>query len=173
MDSLLSCGAISTVFFCLALHLEETVADVWISSSNAWGFASSSQLNDLKITEWASLTHRLSSVRFHSSPDSWIWSLDSSMLLLSFSWLTWCVGAWSTLFCFYYVIWKDFYPKKIKVFLWEFSSEAINTVKCVQCQMPYMYLSSSWGLICFHHFESPAHLFIHCPFASKFWTFFF
>lgn len=62
---------------------------------------------------------------------------NSSLVFCQISFFSWFMDMAPWLL---YVIWKDFYPKKIKVFFWEFSSEAINTVKCVQSNALYVSL---------------------------------
>lgn len=69
----------------------------------------------------------------------------------------------------YSIIWNDPYPKKIKFFLWEPSFGVVNIVDRLQRRMSYMSLSPSWCIMCRCHLESPAHLFVHCSFASHFW----
>ena len=70
---------------------------------------------------------------------------------------------------FYLIIWMDHFLKRIKIFLRELSHKAINTANRLQHRMPYMPLSPSWCIMCCANVESPAHLFIHCPFARQFW----
>lgn len=63
-------------------------------------------------------------------------------------------------------IWKDRYPKKIKYFMWELSLGAMDTVDWLQRRMPYYV--PFWCIMCQYHDESPAYLFMHCSFDSRF-----
>ena len=70
---------------------------------------------------------------------------------------------------FYWIIWMDHFLKKINTFLWELGHKAMNIVNRLQQHMPYMSLSPSWCIMCGTNVETPAHLFIHCPFVRQFW----
>lgn len=91
-DSWLNCGVLSTAFprlFCLTQLSEATMANVWISSSNAWDLNLRRNLIELEIAEWASLSHHLAFVRLTSSPDAWIWPWTH--LRLNLSWRIWWI----------------------------------------------------------------------------------
>lgn len=174
-DSWLSCGVISIALpplFPLVLHLDDTVADVWIDGSTSQDLHLCRNLNDLEISELATLSHHLSSVRIHSTSDTWTWPIDPSLTLTVKSLMANMVGSVdSPREDLYSIVWKDQYPKKVKIFLWELSLGAINTTDRLQRRMPYMYLSPSWCHMCCQHVESPPHLFAHCSFATCFWNF--
>ena len=112
----------------------------------------------------------LSSSRFRMVSDSWSWTIDSSSMFTMKSMIDDLTGVLEPFERdFYSIIWMDHFPKKIKIFLWELSHEAINTTDHLQHCMPYMSLSLSWCIMCCANAKSHAHLFIHCPFARQFW----
>lgn len=59
-------------------------------------------------------------------------------------------------------------PKKIKIFLWKLSWDAINSANRIWRHLPHVSISPSWCRMCSQHAESPAHLFL-LPFATSFW----
>lgn len=68
------------------------------------------------------------------------------------------------------VIWKDVYPKKIKIFLWELSLGATNMADHLQGKISHFHLSPSWCVTCSSNLKQSRHLFVHCPFAFKYWV---
>lgn len=70
---------------------------------------------------------------------------------------------------FHEAIWEDFYPEKVKFFLWEVSHNAINTCNSVHRRFPHMALSPHRCIICKSNFDSLSHLFINCHFVNRFW----
>lgn len=63
---------------------------------------------------------------------------------------------------------KDYYPKTIKIFLWELSLGAIKVVDSLQ---RLIHLSPPWCTctICESSVEYTGHFFLHCHFASHLW----
>lgn len=98
----------------------------------------------------------------------WLWSLYSSKNFTFMSLVEDLGGTMDSILKYIYsIIWKDAYPKKIKIFLWELNHGAINT--SLQQQMLYFLLSPSWCIMCKSNVECPSHLFVHCSFATQFW----
>lgn len=147
------------------------MANVGVESPSAWNLNLRRNLNDMKTIEWANLAHLLSHFRLQSSADYWMWPLDSSKIFTVKSLVDDLSGSTDyILHNIYPIIWKDAYPKKIKIFLWELSHGAINTHGRLQRIMPYSHLSPSWCIMCKNGAECPSHLFVHCPFAAHFWN---
>lgn len=111
---------------------------MWLEGSEPWNLCLRRNFNDLKTLEWASLLQLLFSVRFRLSPDSWTWAIGPSPLISLKSLMV--DPLVKDLFS---SIWMTYFPKKIKIFLWELNLDAVNTVDCLQHRMPYMSISPS------------------------------
>ena len=55
------------------------MANVWIDGSNSWDLHLLHNLNDLEISEWATLSHNLSFVRICTTSDTWTCTIDPSL----------------------------------------------------------------------------------------------
>lgn len=105
-----------------------------------------------------------------SRKDSWCWPMDRSKTFSVRSLFSDLMDiSNSSSKNLYSVIWKDAYPKKIKLFLWELSHGRINTADRLQWRMPYLALFPSCGSLCYSSFENPCHLFVQCSYASQYW----
>lgn len=101
--------------FHLALHPDDTVADVWSASSEAWDLRLRRNLNDMEIFEWASLSCHLSSVRLRASTDAWIWPLDPSAWFTVKSLMVHLISSVDPLRkVVYSIIWKGFIQRRLR-----------------------------------------------------------
>jgi len=69
-------------------------------------------------------------------------------------------------------IWKPEVPPKIKAFFWIIVLSRINTMDMLQRRKPFIALSPQWCYLCHKDEESVDHIFFHCSFTTKVWTYF-
>lgn len=92
---------------------------MWIDGSNSWDLHLCCNLNDLEIFGWATLSHLLSLVRIRPTSNTWIWPINPSLTFTVKFLMANLVGSVeSPRKDLYSIVWKDHYPKKIKIFLW-------------------------------------------------------
>lgn len=92
---------------------------MWIDGSNSWDLHLCCNLNDLEIFEWATLSHLLSLVRIRPTSNTWIWPINPSLTFTVKFLMANLVGSVeSPRKDLYSIVWKDHYPKKIKIFFW-------------------------------------------------------
>ena len=84
--------------------------------------------------------------------DTWRWTIDASSTFTMKSIIDDLTGSLElSERDFYYVIWLDYFQKKVKIFLWELSHNAINTPASHALYVPfsilvYYMLCSCWAL---------------------------
>lgn len=107
-----------------------------------------------------------------SSVDSRYWSMEP---LGSFSVASLCKSCSPTSMPtnIYQAIWKTNCRKKVCFFIWIIIYGKLNIADVLQKKLSASCLLPSICMLCEASGESAAHLFFHCPYASKRWCFLF
>lgn len=105
--------------------------EVWNTTDRFWDLKLGRNLKDEEATEWAGLGIHLAPIILSQAEDTWKWPLNHSGNFSTKSLIS-DMGDSTRLLetSLTRGIWKDNYPKKIKIFLWELSHKAILTQKC-------------------------------------------
>lgn len=74
--------------------------------------------------------------------------------------------------CHFHQVWYAAVPSRIRTFNCVVSLDRQNTVGILQRIHPYMTLCPAVCCLCGKHKETKNHMFIHCKFASKVWSYF-
>lgn len=69
-------------------------------------------------------------------------------------------------------IWKTMAPSRVRAFSWLVCFNRVNTMDVLQ-RRPFMCLSLNICVLCGSDGESSNHLFLHCRYARRIWTYFF
>ena len=74
---------------------------------------------------------------------------------------------------FFSAIWRSAAPKKVKIFGWRIAINRVNTADRIQRQNPLRVLSRSCCMVCKRDAKDVQHLFVDCPAAASWWSWFF
>ena len=113
-----------------------------------------------KVNELESLLPLLNPIHLFNTPDTRIWTLDSSGIFSCKSYFQFLTSSPNIdRFLLDKPIWKSKSPSKVKAFVWTAVLNRINTNDMLQKRRPLMALSPNMCIMCGLDFESRAHLF--------------
>ena len=68
-------------------------------------------------------------------------------------------------------LWKTGVTSKVAIFCWFVLWGKVNTHELMLLRNPQLAISPGWCYMCKNSNEDIKHLFLHCPFAPKLWSF--
>lgn len=158
--------------FVVSSRKEASVFQCWDMENNMWNLSLRRGLFNRELSSWIALVEKINDVRLISEPDMIRWQPKSSGVYSTKSMFQNLVGTTTRIGpSITNLIWNHKSPKMVKVFLWSWAYRSLKTDDRVQKKFKHWALSPSSCRLCLKEGEDLDHIFIHCEFAWKAWSF--